>query len=206
MLSADDKWVDCGRAGDCLEINGLTVYNGSMYAGTIPRAEVFRYDGEGKWTSLRKFLQPDDYVFKHSNEWARVTSLTAFGGKLFAGMGSCTSSRLDAPADFRGRVYAVEAGKVVSYDKDLGTGWKHVAAVRRGGRLELFIDGKPAAVSTAFTAGDYDLSNNEPLLIGSGATEHFHGRIREVRAYRRALAEPEIAEDFRAGQAAVRGK
>jgi len=32
-----------------------------------------------------------------------MTSLTVFGGKLFASMGSCTSSHLDAPADFRVR-------------------------------------------------------------------------------------------------------
>ena len=38
----DGKWVDKGQPGDATEVIGLTVYNGSFYAGTIPRAELFR--------------------------------------------------------------------------------------------------------------------------------------------------------------------
>ena len=62
-------------------------------------------------------------------------------------MGSCTSSHLDAPADFRGKVYALQAGQCVTHDRDLGPGWKHLAAVRRDGRLELFVDGRKTAES-----------------------------------------------------------
>ena len=36
------KWEDLGRLGDSTEVVGLTLYNGSLYAGAIPRAEVFR--------------------------------------------------------------------------------------------------------------------------------------------------------------------
>lgn len=194
MLGPDDRWIDCGRPGDSIEINGLTVYNGKLYCGTIPRAEVFRYEGGKDWTSLKRFLEPADLVFRKPEEWARVTSLTVFAGRLFASLGSCTSSILDAPCDFRGKVYSMEAGKCVSYDRDLGPGWKHLAAVRRGGRLELHVDGKLEAVSSAFAPGDYELSNTEPLRIGSGETGAFNGRILEVRAYARALDPAEIAE------------
>ena len=31
--------------GDGTEVSGLAVYNGKLYAGALPRAEVFRYDG-----------------------------------------------------------------------------------------------------------------------------------------------------------------
>jgi len=103
-LGPNQEWIDCGRPGDCIEINGLAVYNGTLYCGTIPRAEVFRYDGGRAWTSIKRFLDPADLVFKRPEEWARVTSLTVFSGRLFASLGSCTSSVLDAPCDFRGRV------------------------------------------------------------------------------------------------------
>lgn len=199
-LTDDDKWVDRGRPGDCMEVNGLTVYNGKMYAGTIPRAEVFRYEGDKKWTSLKCFHQPPDRVFKHSNDWARVTSFAVHSGKLIASMGSCTSALQDAPADFRGKVYAIEAGKCVSFDRDLGTGWKHLAAVRRNDRLELYIDGRREVVSAPFAAPDYDLSNGEPLKIGLGEQNGFCGKIREVRVYRRSLTEVEIATDHRKGK------
>jgi hypothetical protein len=56
-------------------------------------------------------------------EASRVTSMTVFDGKLFASIGSSTSSILDAPADVRGKVFSIEAGKVASYDDDLGPGW-----------------------------------------------------------------------------------
>jgi hypothetical protein len=192
-LDPGDKWTDCGRLGDAIEMNALTVYNGKLYSGSIPRAEVFRYDDGTTWTSIRRFLDPAGYVFKDSKEWARVTSLTTYGGKLFASMGSCTSSHLDAPADFRGKVYAMDVGQCVSYDRDLGPGWKHLAAIRRGERLELFVDGRLVAESPASKHGRIELTNQQPLRIGFGEMDYFSGKIREVRVYRRAL-EPDTIQ------------
>jgi hypothetical protein len=196
-LDPGSQWTDCGRLGDALEINGLAVYNGKLYGGSIPRSEVFRYDDGTAWTSVGRFLDPADYQFKNPNEWARVTSLTVYGGKLFASMGSCTSSHLDAPADFRGKVYAIETGQCVSYDRDLGPGWRHLVAIRRGRCLELFLDGIRAADSATLNGSRLDLTNGQPLRIGLGETDCFHGRIREVRAYRRALALCEVSNLMR---------
>jgi hypothetical protein len=117
-----------------------------------------------------------------------VTSLTVFGGKLFASMGSCTSSHLDAPADFRGKVYAMQAGQCVTHDRDLGPGWQHLAAVRRKGRLELFVDGLKTVESPAPSGSPLDVTNGQTLRIGAGETDSFSGRIQEVRMYRRALS------------------
>jgi hypothetical protein len=102
-------------------------------------------------------------------------------------MGSCTSSQLDAPADFRGKVYALQTGQCVSHDRDLGPGWKHLAAVRRDGRLGLFLDGHRTAKSAALPAGPLDVTNGQPWRIGAGETDSFYGRMRDVRVYRRAL-------------------
>ncbi len=191
-LDPEGQWADCGRLGDAMEINGLAVYNGKLYGGSIPRAEVFRRDDASAWTSVGRFLDPADYEFKDPKEWARVTSLSVYHGKLFASMGSCTSSHLDAPADFRGEVYAISAGQCVSYDRDLGPGWKHLAAVRHGGRLELYTDGSKAAESAAPASHGFDLANGQPLRIGFGETDYFSGKIREVRAFRRALESVEV--------------
>ena len=192
-LTDQDQWETLGRLGDAMEINGLVVYNGKFYGGSIPRAEVFRYDDGTSWTSVGRFLEPADYRFQDAKQWARVTSLTVYGGKLFAGMGSCTSSHLDAPADFRGRVYAIQAGRCASYDRDLGPGWKHLTAIRRGDRLELYVQGKLVATSSTFNPADYDLTSGCPLRIGFGELDYFSGRIREVRLYRRALDAGEVS-------------
>ncbi len=200
------QWVDCGRLGDSTEINGLTVYNGKLYAGSIPRAEVYRYVGGKVWTLLKRFFAPEGWEpipVKHDRslpdsrkrigEWTRVTSLTVYKEKLFASIGSCTSSILDAPADVRGRVFAMEAGKCISYDYDLGPGWKHLVALKNNNRLELYVNGKLQAGSSVFDPKDFDISNSAPLKIGYGEMDYFSGRIKEVRLYNRALSEKEVA-------------
>ena len=74
-----------------------------------------------------------------------------------------------------GRVHSIEAGRNATVDRPLPAGWRHLAAVRRGGRLEVFIDGLKAAESAAFAPGDYDLDAGRPLRIGAGENDYFHG-------------------------------
>ena len=194
-------WEDRGRLGnDGTEVNALTVYNGKLYGGAIPHAEVTRYDGAGKWTLMRRFFSPKGWnpgtpsaaTREQVNDWTRVTSLTVHNGRLFASIGSCTASILDAPADVRGRVFSMEAGKCVSYDSDIGPGWKHIVAIRKNGRLMVHVNGKLVARSTAFRPDDYDIANDKPLKIGFGEMDYFSGKIREVRIYKRALNDHEI--------------
>ncbi len=196
-----EQWQEFGRVGeDGTEVNALAVYNGKLYGGSIPRAEVCRCDGVPRWPSLKRFYSPEGWQpglpgrakTKEVNEWTRVTSMTVFKGKLFASIGSCTSSVLDSPADVRGRVYCMEAGKCVSYDDDLGPGWKHLVAIREGGCLKLYIGGKQVAKSSSFDPAEYDVSTDRPLRIGFGQTDYFSGTIAHVRIYNRALSNVEI--------------
>ena len=189
------RWVDCGRLGDSTESNALAVYNGKLYAGSIPGAEVFRFEGGETWTRMRRFSSPEvpEDAPLRGVHWGRVTSLTVYAGRLFAGIGSYASALADAAAGTRGRVFAFEAGRSVTYDRDLGPGWKHLAAARRGARLELYVDGKLAAASRGPGGAACNLSGAAPLRIGFGERNYFSGKIREVRLYRRALAAREIA-------------
>src|SRR5262249_41946578 len=146
------RWVDCGRLGDSSESNALTVYNGKLYAGSIPGAEVFRFEGGQSWTRLRRFASPPvpETAPLGDVRWGRGTSLTVFGGRLFAGIGSYTSALAGGPTDTRGKVFAVEAGRCAGNDRDLGPGWRHLAAARRSGRLELYVDGRLVSTSRPF--------------------------------------------------------
>jgi hypothetical protein len=200
IYEGGERWREVGRVGnDGTEVNSLAVYNGKLYGGSLPRAEVCRFDGDPKWTSIGKF-SPDNWepvpvgraIAGQGKEWCRATSLTVFDGKLFLSTGSCTSSILDAPLDVRAKVFSMEAGKVTSYDKDLGPGWKHIAAVRADGQLKLFVDGGLVAESSSFEPARYDVSTSKPLRIGFGQTDYFDGRISDVRLYNRALRESEI--------------
>jgi hypothetical protein len=140
---------------------------------------------------------------KQVKEWGRVTSLAIHDGKLFAGIGSCTSAVIDTPADpadVLGKVFSIEAGKCVSLDEDLGPGWKHLAAVRERGLLKLYVDGKLAAKSSTFNPADYDVSTDQPLRIGFGQTDYFSGKISDVRAYNQALPASRIRKLFSQGR------
>jgi Concanavalin A-like lectin/glucanases superfamily len=88
----------------------------------------------------------------------------------------------------------MEAGKCVSLDTDVGSGWKHLTAVRRGGLLRLYVDGRLAAESSPFERETYDISTDMPLRIGFGQTDFFAGRMAEVRLYNLALDETRIRE------------
>jgi hypothetical protein len=120
--------------------------------------------------------------------------MTIHRGRLFAGIGNCTSAIVDAPGGVHGHVFSMEAGKCVSYDDELAPGWRHLAAVREGQKLRLYVDGKLAVESTGFEPKEYDLSHDRPLRIGFGNVDYFHGRIAEVRAHRKALSADEIAK------------
>jgi len=167
-------WEDCGRLGEEKEVMGMAVYNGKLYAGTLPLAEVYRYDGEERWTCTGRLDTTPDVTYR------RAWSMAVFQGKLFCGT---------LPS---GHVYVFEAGQAVSHDHELGGGWQHVAAIRSGGQLRLYVAGKLVAESAKGGARALDVSNDAPLHIGFGSLGYFEGSMREVRIYNRALTEPEI--------------
>ncbi len=196
-----DEWDRIGRLGLpegvrlCNEVMDLTVYNGKLYAGLIPKAEVYRYESDGDWKHLGSLAKRADWSVDEVASWTRVTCLTAFRGRLFAGTGSCQGRSLDAPADpSLGRVFSLQAGQVVSHERDIGGEWRHVAAVRRGRRLELYIDGNQAASSLLREGPAFDLTNAAPLWIGFGAQNHFHGEMADVRWYDGALDQATIQQ------------
>ena len=122
----------------------MTVYNGKLYAGTLPLGQVYRYDGGDTWT-LTGQLDTTPGV-----KYRRVWSMAIYRGRLFAGT---------LPS---GRVYALRAGANVTHDHELEPGWRRLAAVRRGGRLELYVDDGRVATSAACDASAFDLSTDQP--------------------------------------------
>jgi hypothetical protein len=201
----DGQWIDLGRLCDATEIVGLVSYNGSLYAGTIPRADVLRFDGPDNWISIRRLFDPPGFVpvpirpvKPQVQDWTRASSLTVYQGRLFVTTASCYRRFIPEPLpdDSRGKVFSYSAGAAVSHDHDLGTGWKQVVAVRKGNRLTLSVDGQQT-VSTEVDGDLIDVSNEAPLQLGFGPQSHFHGQMREVRLYNRALSPDEIQSRYK---------
>lgn len=197
----NDKWFDVGRLGDATEIVGLAVYNGSLYGGSIPRAEVFRFDGPNKWASMGRLFDPPNFelvpVGSYATgvqDWTRASSLAVYDGKLFSSTATCYRAQIDPPCaadDIRGKVFCLQTGATVSADRDMGSGWRRIAATREGDVLALYVDGKLAARSQSSQPG-VDISCSAPLQIGFGPQSYFHGKIRDVRLYNRALREEDV--------------
>lgn len=190
----ESNWIDTGQLGIATdkyqinEVNDLRVYNGKMYAGVLPKAEVYRYEAVGNWTMLRRMVQDANWAGGDNHTWFRVPCMTVFQGKLFHGTSTCHGAADPMSPAEAGRIYAMEAGKMASYDDDLGTGWKHLVAVREQNVLRIYLNGKECAVSSRFNSEDYPQSNRSPLLIGLGATSNFSGSLAEVRIYGGALS------------------
>ena len=176
----DNHWVSTGRLGNAEEVMGPNGYNGKLYVGTLPLAEIYRYDGDNRWTSMGRVDTSPNVQYR------RAWSMAVFNGKLFTGT---------LPS---GHVRSFEAGKSATYDQELPSGWRHIAAVRDGNRLSLYVDGKVVARSTEFDPAKYNLSNNVPLLIGFGQHDYFNGTARDVRVYKAALTPAEVAALARA--------
>lgn len=198
------RWRQMGRLGDSTEVMDLNVYNGTLYAATIPRAEVFRYERDGSWTSLRRFVDPPGWRpvlvanmrrapdgDRRMREWSRVTSLTEHAGLLYASIGSCTSAAVDAPADVRGSVQALGVGIVATTPHSLEPGWHHVAARAWGNRVSVHVDGREAA--TAYGQLPRPAMSSAPLRIGEDETGPYRGRLSGFRVDQRPLEDREIA-------------
>lgn len=173
---ADNDWTDVGQLGEELEVMGMAVYNGNLYAGTLPLAEVYRFDGADGWLNTgRVDLTPDV-------RYRRAWTMAVFQGRLFVGT---------LPS---GHVMSFEAGKSVTQDREIHAGWAHLAAIKSQDKLQLYVDGKLAAESTAFDSEDFDVSNTLPLKIGFGPHDYFNGRIKDVRLYGEALSAKQVAD------------
>jgi len=200
---ARGRWLGAGRLGDSTEVMALNVYNGKLYGAAIPRAEVFRFERDRCWTSLRRLFDPPGWRpvlvrnmsrppdgDRRMREWARVTSLTQHDGSLFASVGSCTSAAEDAPADVRGSVWAFGAGVVATTPRTLAPGRRHIAAVRRAGALSIFVDGRETAAALGDVSGS--VATSAPLRIGEDEAGRYGDAIDGVRTFDRALDPKEI--------------
>ena len=160
----DAEWEDVGATGEEKEIMGMCVYNGKMYVGTLPSANVYRFDGDHDWSLSACVDDTPDVIYR------RAWCMDVYNGGLYVGT---------LPS---GKVHSLQTGAVVTHDHELREGWRHVAAVRTAdGRLKIYIDGVLAAESALGTATGIDLSGAAAtaLRVGGGPQGDFSGAVRE---------------------------
>lgn len=172
----NNAWCDRGRLGDELEVMGMLTHNGSLYGGTLPLGQVYRYDGDERWKLLKQLDTTPDVKYR------RVWTMAQHQGKLF--MTTLPS----------GHVWSLRTGACVAWDQEFPPGWHHVAAQRQGDSLRLFVDGRLAVESDAAPAGELNIASDQPWRIGAGSGDFFNGSLADIRVYRRALAVDEVRQ------------
>jgi len=170
-----EKWTSFGRVGYEMEVMAMALYNAKIYFGTLPMANVWRLDDNDYAYIGNIDNSPEVYL-------RRVWSMAVYQGKLFAGT---------LPS---GKVLSYEAGRMATSDMALPPGRHHIAAVRDGDMLRLYVDGKLAAQSSSFDSSEFDLNTEQPLKIGFGAHQYFKGTMSDLRLYRGALQADEIQQ------------
>ena len=179
-LDGPQKWHNTGRLGEEKEVMGMLVYNGKLYAGTLPLAAVYRYDTDG-WRNTGQLDNTPDVRYR------RAWSMAVYDGKLYCGV---------LPS---GHVHSMEAGKSVTHDKALPSGWQHLIVSRTGnsdgsGTLRLLVNGKEVASQKFKDNSKYQLSNDKPFKVGAGQHDFFNGSIRDLRIYQGKLTLRQLRE------------
>jgi outer membrane protein assembly factor BamB len=167
--AGDATWESVGRLGDDTEVMNLQAYNGKLYAGTLPGAHLYRYDGDDRWQVVGTVDTTPDVQYR------RAASMVVFGGELF--VGTLPSAR----------VHSLRAGGVASHDRSLPTGWHHLAGVREGRRVTLYVDGVAVSTSDDGVDGILAPAPGTPLILGGGPRADLEGELADVRLWDRAL-------------------
>ncbi len=171
----DEAWRDRGRLGAELEVMGMLVHNGALYGGTLPLGQIHRYEGGQQWKLLRQLDATPDVTYR------RVWTMASYRGKLYA---------TTLPS---GRVWSLQTGAAVTWDREFPSGWRHVAAQRQGDTLRVFVDGRLVVAASEGRASTLNLDSASEWRLGAGSGDYLHGALADVRVYRRALSAAEVA-------------
>jgi hypothetical protein len=147
----------------------LQAYNGMLYGGTLPGARLYRYDGDEQWRDVATVDDTPDVLYR------RAASMVLFGGELF--VGTLPSAR----------VHSMQAGAVASHDRSLGAGWHHLAGVRDGRRVTLYVDGVAVGTAEGGIGGTSVPGPGTPLVLGGGPRADLEGELADVRLWDMAL-------------------
>lgn len=174
-------WTSVGRLGDDTEVMNLQAYNGMLYGGTLPGARIFRYDGDAQWRVVATVDETPDVRYR------RAASMVLFGGELY--VGTLPSAH----------VHSLKTGAVATHDRSLTSGWHHLAGVRDGRGVTLYVDGAAVATSEGDIEGTLVSTPGTPLVLGGGPRADLEGELADVRLWDQALDATAIGRIAREG-------
>jgi len=158
-------WIDCGRMGEELEVMGVGMFNGRLYAGTLPGGHVYRYEGDRRWELAGVLESPDENIV-----YRRVWSMAVYRGELYAGT---------LPG---GKVWSMYKDPLATCDRSLSEDWHRAMIAYDLHSLKLYVDGQFVSAAAVPQQGAIR-TGHIPFVLGKGPQSHFSGVIREVELF-----------------------
>ena len=74
-IEGPSKFRDLGTMGNELEVMAMAVFNGKLYGGTLPLAQIYRFEAENGWSLIDRLDHTD-------TQYRRICSMSITGGHL----------------------------------------------------------------------------------------------------------------------------
>ncbi len=187
-------------------VSGQGVYSNTIVV-TVPYTNpgnALSFDGTNDFVSVDDFSVGNFATSNFTVECWLKTSSTLSTARLVSKRASCSHSSFwtitlssgkilcDVDQDNNGTNYnSVTGNKIVNDNR-----WHHVAMVRTGVNLSLFIDGILEGSNNG--AGTANISNTALLQIGTNCNTYFNGAMDEVRIWTTAKTQSEIQAGMKA--------
>jgi hypothetical protein len=171
------EWVH-GKYGGALKFNGTSSCVSIADATDLRLGEEFTLES---WVKAEGELKKDPIVFKEGSSYPNYS----------LDIGHATTGKGEGSIGVAASPNYKEATSTVSLEANV---WTHLATSFDGAKLRLYVNGE--LVATKAIEGS-NSGREGALKIGcdSQYSEHFKGRIDEVKVYNRALSAGEVATD-----------
>ena len=213
-------WAGDGNASDQTGANNGTLQSSATATGTGMVGQCFTFNGSSAYVSIPDSagLHPTNFTVE---AWVEFSSLdSTASGNSPAGSQYIVFKQNSQTYNFEGIAlckYRTSSGDVfkltvtsasaqsasVSSTTTISTNvWYHIAAIRNGSTLQLYVNGQLQAQTSVSFAQNY---GTLPLYFGTSGQSYwdhkFAGNLDEVTLYSRALASNEISAIYAAGSA-----
>lgn len=177
----DPSWTSDCKFGNCLKFDGVDDYI------NVSDNTIFDF-GSGEFT-VEAWIKTESSL----RQW--VTTRYQYYGPGW-GLGTQDTKVL-------GYIRTVESGtgkiEILGTTNIADNSWHHIALVRRGSDIEVYVDGSKE--NTGTLAGN--VNNDEPVEIGriswTGGSQYFNGTIDEPRIWKIALTSDQIRSIYEKG-------
>ncbi|MGZ5052754.1 MAG: Ig-like domain-containing protein [Methylobacter sp.] len=200
VLTPISQWRAEGNANDSiLPANNGALMNGATFSTGHNGGQAFSFDGVNDYVRVNREIQNDFTI----TGWIKTDHASRTGGQFYQGDGLIYADVGGVANDFGISILnnkiAFGTGNpdtTIQSTSTVTTGdWVHVAAVRQGATISLYVNG--TLESSFVTANSGTLNSPAAITFGGNTVDgrFYQGLLDDVTFYNRALSNSEIQND-----------